>query len=442
MLNRFYLAIGLLFLCSSCIHVQHSDTSNQKTFQKKSFKNVKIYESTGNGLGPCEPSIFINPKNPKAIVAGSIIDFVHHSNDGGATWQTKRLSSSLGIWGDPVITADTKGNFYYFHLSDPDGTNWKSNRILDRMVVQKSTDDGNTWTDGIGIGHNPPKQQDKEWATVNPKTNEIYLTWTEFDQYGSDDPNHKTRILFSSSKDEGDSWSTPIAINQFDGNCIDDNNTVEGAVPASDGKNIYVAWSYKNQIWFDKSTDNGKTWLDNDIIISPQKSGWTFNIPSVNRTNGMPVTAVDNSDSPYKGTIYVNWTDQLSEENTDVFIAKSTDEGKTWSKPIRVNTDQTQTHQFLTWMSVDPSTGYIYIIYYDRSAYTDSKTDVVLAVSKNGGKTFTNTTISDSPFDPTGCPFFGDYNNISAHNGIVRPIWTRYENNKLSIWTSLIDDTK
>ncbi len=431
----------IIFLYITNIGIAQSiNDNNQKTFQTSTFKNVKIYEAPEKGLGPCEPSIFINPKKPSEIIAGSVIDFVHRSNDGGVTWNTDRLKSSLGIWGDPVITADNLGNFYYFHLSDPDGTNWRSDKILDRMVVQKSNDAGLTWSKGIGIGHNPPKQQDKEWATVNPLTNEIYLTWTEFDKYGSKNTDDKTRILYASSKDQGETWSNPIAINQFDGNCIDDNNTVEGAVPASDGKNIYVAWSYKNQIWFDRSLDNGKTWLDTDVIITPQKSGWTFNVPAVNRTNGMPVTGVDISNSKYKGTIYVNWTDQISENDTDVFIAKSNDQGKTWSSPFRVNLDKTKTHQFLTWMSVDPITGYIYIIYYDRSPYKDTQTDVVLAVSKDGGTTFSNTTISESSFDPTGCPFFGDYNNISAYNGIVRPIWTRYENDKLSVWTAIIND--
>lgn len=412
-------------------------TQNVITLQ--GHQNIKIFEGTAlSGLGPCEPSIFINPKNPKEIVAGSVIDYVHRSIDGGKTWETNRLKSSLGVWGDPVITADHKGNFYYFHLSDPEGTHWGSNKILDRIVVQKSNDAGKTWTSGTGIGHHPPKQQDKEWATTNPINGALYTSWTEFDRYGSKDPKDKSRILFSSSSDQGASWSTPVTISQLEGTCLDDDHTVEGAVPASDGQNIYIAWAFENKIWFDKSNDNGKTWQTKDSPILTQKSGWDFEIPGCNRVNGMPVTAVDISSSKYKGNVYINWSDQRSPEDTDIYISKSTDQGETWSMPLRVNTDNTKTHQFFSWMSVDPVTGYLYIIYYDRSAYTNKQTDVVLALSKDGGNTFHTTTISEKPFDPTGCPFFGDYTNISVYNGIIRPIWTRYEDKKLSVWTSLI----
>ena len=206
---------------------------------------------------------------------------------------------------------------------------------------------------------------------------------------------------------------------------------------------IYVAWAYNEYIYFDKSTDNGKTWLEEDIVLAAQPEGWTIDIPGLGRCNGMPVTCVDNSDSKYSGTVYVNWADQRNgTDNTDIFISKSTDGGLSWSEPLRVNTDTTRTHQFLTWMSVDPKTGYIYIVYYDRSKYSGNQTDVVLAVSYDGGGHFVTKTISESPFSPGNDVFFGDYNNINAYNGMVRPIWTRYDNGKLSVWTALIDDGK
>ncbi len=188
--------------------------------------------------------------------------------------------------------------------------------------------------------------------------------------------------------------------------------------------------------------DNGKTWQEKDIVIATQKSGWDFTVPGIKRVNGMPVTAVDISNSEHQGTIYVNWSDQITPDDTDIFIAKSIDQGKTWSTPKRVNTDTTKTHQFLTWMSVDPATGYIYIVYYDRSTFAnDSRnTNVTLAVSKDGGMTFSTQIISEKPFDPSGASFFGDYNCIHALHGHIRPIWTRYEDNNLSIWTALIDD--
>lgn len=90
-------------------------------------------------------------------------------------------------------------------------------------------------------------------------------------------------------------------------------------------------------------------------------------------------------------------------------------------------------------MTIDQTTGYLYCVFYDRRKYDSDSTDVVLAVSKDGGETFRNIRISESPFSPFSTIFFGDYNNISVHNGVIRPIWTRLQNGNLSVWTHIIN---
>lgn len=407
------------------------------------YKNIKIDEGLAIFTGPCEPSIVINTQNPMNIVAGSVLDNVYFSNDQGFSWEKQTLKSKeFGVYGDPCLVADSQGNFYYFHLSNPDNKAYSSPKFLNQIVLQKSTNGGKTWNTGTGIGNNEPKQQDKEWAVVHPKTGQIYVTWTEFDKYGSKNQEHKSRIRFSTSTDFGNTFTNAITISNLEGDAQDNDQTTEGAVPSVDLKgNIYVAWSINHQIHFDKSTDNGKTWDNKDQIVAEQTGGWAQDIPGIGRCNGMPVTAIDHSDSEYSGNIYINWTDQRNGANdTDVFLIKSSDQGVNWSKPIRVNQDKTKTHQFFTWMSVDSFTGFIYIVYYDRSKYTDNQTDVVLSVSKDGGNTFTSQTISETAFTPISQIFFGDYNNISAYKGIIRPIWTRYEKGKLSVWTALINE--
>jgi len=437
-MRKLLVSITIIFLFNLSLE---SQISTKNKLNISSIKTIEIYkQGPGHGLGPSEPSIYINPLNTNNIVSGSIINFVHTSFNGGKTWKTSRLKSSLGVWGDPCIIADTKGNFYYAHLSDPDGTNWASDKILDRMVIQKSTDGGKTWSDGVSVGKNSIKQQDKEWLAVNPINNDIYITWTEFDKYNSSNPKDKSRILFSKSSDDGLTWAKPIKLSQFEGNSLDDDNTVEGAVP-SVGPNgeIYVAWAFNNKIFFDKSIDGGYTWLKNDIVAAIQPGGWNFNIPGLNRTNGMPVTGVDLSKGKYNGNIYINFADQRNgKKNTDIFIVKSINGGNSWSKPIKVNNDNTKSHQFLTWMSIDSKTGYIYIVYYDKSKYNNALTDIVLAISTDGGDHFSNITISKKPFKTNKNVFFGDYSNINAVNGIVRPIWTQQSNDTLSVWTALI----
>jgi len=434
-----YLLLTLLISCKSNQFVT-SDPFKQLN-DKTQFTNIKIDEASAFLIGPCEPSIAINPKNPKNMVAGSVLDNAYYSFDSGHTWtKLKMVSNEFGVYGDPCIVSDFEGNFYYLHLANPDGKPHESTNFLNQMVIQKSSDGGITWNAGVGMGYNLPKQQDKEWAVVHLKTGQIYVTWTEFDKYGSDQKHHKSRIRFATSSDKGLTFSPAQTISDIEGDALDDDRTTEGAVPAvSNDGNIFVAWSIDNKIYFDSSFDNGKTW-NKDVLIAQQPEGWTQDIPGIGRCNGMPITVVDNSKSAYQGNIYVNWTDQRNgKDNTDVFLIKSSDMGKTWSNPIQVNQDKTQTHQFFTWMTLDPITGYLYFIYYDRSQHTDNKTDVVLSVTKDGGDTFVSKIISESSFDPNPDCFFGDYNNISAYNGIVRPIWTRYEDGKLSVWTALIN---
>jgi len=93
-------------------------------------------------------------------------------------------------------------------------------------------------------------------------------------------------------------------------------------------------------------------------------------------------------------------------------------------------------------MTIDQTTGYLYFVFYDRRNYTNNNTDVYMAISKDGGNTFTNFKVSESPFLPNAGVFFGDYNNVTAHNGIVRPIWTRLVGGSLSIWTALVDTSQ
>lgn len=88
-------------------------------------------------------------------------------------------------------------------------------------------------------------------------------------------------------------------------------------------KNIHIVWTYwpneeKSQIYYKKSTDNGKTWdqetlliNQNDIIvISPQ-------------------IAVSNKN------IHIIWKD-FRHGNPEIYYIKSTDNGKNWNEPIRV----------------------------------------------------------------------------------------------------------
>ena len=387
---------------------------------------------------PNEPAIVINPNNTNQLMAGSNIDNYYYSTDGGSNWTEGILTSSYGVWGDPVLACDTTGSFYFFHLSNPPSGNW-----IDRIVCQKTNAPGAIWSNGSFTGLNGTKAQDKQWVAIDRSNNTIYMTWTEFDDYGSSDPADSSRILFSKSADQGQTWSMPIKINQVSGDCIDEDNTTEGAVPAI-GPNgeVYVSWAGPAGLVFDKSLDGGATWLAQDTPVSSIPGGWDFAIPGIYRANGLPVTTCDTSGGPNHGTIYINWSDQRNGPgNTDIWLVKSTDGGNTWTLPEKVNDDPSSRQQFFTWMTIDQMTGDLWFVFYDRRNYADTRTDVYMARSTDGGGTFQNFKISDAPFTPDPGVFFGDYTNVTAHNNVIRPIWTRLENSQLSVWTALINTT-
>ena len=394
-----------------------------------------------NNDGPNEPAIQINPYNTNQIVAGANTDSYYYSADGGYSWTEGFLSSTYGVWGDPVIVCDNRGDFYFFHLSNPDFGNW-----IDRIVCQKSTDGGVNWNDGTFTGLDGAKAQDKEWACIDRTNNTIYLTWTQFDTYGSSAPEDSSYIMFSKSEDAGTTWSPSIRINLTAGDCIDDDQTVEGAVPAV-GPNgeIYVSWagrttSGENAIMFDKSNDGGETWLDEDVFVTGFPGGWAYDIPGISRCNGLPVIKCDTGSVSFNGTLYINWTDQQNGiYDTDVWLVKSTDGGETWSEKIRVNDDDSGKQQFFTWFDIDQTNGKLYFIFYDRRNYNDTKTDVYMAVSEDGGETFNNIKISETPFNPSSSVFFGDYTNISVYDGKVAPIWARADGASRSLRTVVLD---
>ena len=391
----------------------------------------------GNQGFPNETSIYIDKTNTNRMVAGANINKFYYSSDAGHSWtQGELVSNQNGVWGDPCIFSDTEGNFYFIHLSYPPSGDW-----IDRIVCQKSTDGGMTWNDGSYMGLNPPKQQDKAWADVDWANNNIYCTWTQFDSYGSSSSFDKSNILFSKSTDGGETWSPAIQINEVPGDCVDSDNTVEGAVPAvGPGGEIYVAWAGPEGLVFDKSLDGGETWLDNDIFVADIPGGWDYDIPGISRSNGLPVTVCDHSGGDYNGNIYINWSDQRNgADDTDVWFVKSTDGGETWSEPVRVNDDSPGKQQFFTWMTIDQVTGYLWFVWYDRRNYADTQTDVYMAVSTDGGGTFINFKVSEQAFVPQSSYFFGDYTNVSAHDNVVRPIWTRLNNGDMSVWTAIVN---
>ena len=422
------------------------------TFTEISFgqhTNIEIDNSDGSDY-LSESFISFNPENPDNIIIGTNLSNAYVSNDRGYTWSKIILTSTAyGAWGDPCVITDIFGNYYFFHLSNPpsNGT-W-----VDRIVCQKSEDAGQTWNDISFVGLNSGEKNDKETAVVDRANNNIYLTWTQADAYHSTNPLDSSLILFSYSDDMGENWSVPKRLSKQAGNSNGDSGMLRSAVPTiGPSGEIYVSWAGTDElgnfgIIFDKSTDYGESWLEDDIFACDFPGGSQFHIPGIWQQDdgtdpgaGWPNIACDTSGGIYKGNIYINWADQRNgTDNTDIWMIKSTDKGNTWDAPKRVNNDGVGNQQFYSHMTVDQITGYLYFIFYDRRNHSDNSTDVYIAVSEDGGETFTNTKISETPFIPTEDVFFGDYSGLIAYNGMIRPVWTHLNGGIISIRTAILE---
>lgn len=405
---------------------------------------VRVTEPTA--IQPAEVAIAINPKNPDNLVGASFQtarpplpragSFTYVTMDGGQTWKTVPPQDPQDyVQGDDAMAMDSDGTAYHAHLSFDGIRIQRPRRAESGIIVSASRDGGLTWTDPVpAIDHinSVTPFEDKpgivtDNAATSPYKGNVYLAWTRFDVYGSPDPQCHTHIYFTRSTDGGKTFAMPFRISDNPGDCLDSDNTVEGAVPAVGPKGeVYVVWAGPLGLIFKKSTDGGLT-FGKDKVIGPMPGGWDFPMPGLDRANGMPVTGVDLSNGPHRGTLYVNWIDERNGD-LDVFVASSSDGGETWTAPVRVNDDPLKNGkaQFFTWMAVDPVDGSVNTVFYDRRDTEGTLTRLTMARSTDGGRSFVNHKIDLAPFACNERVFFGDYSSIAAYGGRVVPMFMHF----------------
>ena len=385
---------------------------------------------------PAEVSLAINPARPGNVIAVSLAtglevrstNFTFVSHDGGLTWTSSvAFNPEERVQGDDSVVFNHSGQAFRSYISFL-GLREETPTPGNGIFVSSSSDGGQTWNQPVAVVDHQntiTPFEDKPYLVADPlpespHADHLYLAWTRFDRYGSTDPEDQSHIFFSRSSDRGRSFSSPIRISDQGGDCLDGDGTVEGAVPAAgvDGQ-VYVVWASPRGLILDESRDGGLI-FGGDRVISETPGSWDLAIEGLGRANGLPVTGVDRSSGPYRGSLYVNWADERHGD-PDSFVIRSRDQGETWSAPVRVNDDPVSNGrpQFLTWMAVDPIDGSVNVVFLDRRVGTGTRTGVTLARSIDGGRTFANYPIDVEPFEGNPAIFFGDYIGISAHGGLV-----------------------
>lgn len=379
-----------------------------------------------------EPSVAINPRNPKQlVVAYQTGAHIAYSQDAGAHWETASgtVPPNYAVSGDVSVAYDNSGHAFLCYIAfDKLGTDeyWGHNASRNGVFVRRSLDGGRTWQQPAGsvVEHATEPGipfEDKPYIvadnTNGPYAGNLYVGWTHFTLADS-------TILLSRSVNDGVTWSKPIRISTQAGLPRDDNGAVEGFTGAvgPDGT-LYAVWADGTHVVFTSSSDGGRTFAPSRGII-PVGPPY-FHITDVDRTDGFPVISIDPKGGSGTGLLYVTWSDYRNGD-VDVFCSTSSDRGETWTPPVRTNSDPIHNgaDQFFQWLAVDPVTGAANLIYYDRRDDLENRgAVVVLAQSTDHGRTFHNYLWMSQPFDPNN-DFIGDYTGIAALGGRVYGVWT------------------
>ncbi|HUZ47852.1 MAG TPA: sialidase family protein [Terriglobia bacterium] len=379
-----------------------------------------------------EPSIAVNPRNPRELVTAFQTGAqIAYSRDSGEHWALTSGTEprDYAVSGDVSVAYDNRGHAFLSYIAfDKLGTDeyWGHNATRNGIFVRRSLDGGKTWQrKDVPVIEHPTRPgipfEDKPYIVADnsrgPYAGRLYVGWTEFTLAQS-------VILFSRSKDDGASWSKPLRISTQAGLPRDDNGAVEGFTGAvGPDSTVYVVWADGSHIVFTSSRDGGRSFAPSqDIVdIAPPY----FHVTDVDRTDGFPVIAVDpHGGKNGAGVLYVAWSD-YRHGDVDVFCSTSQDRGRTWTPAVRVNSDPVHNgaDQFFQWLAVDPVSGAANLVFYDRRRDPDNqKAFVVLARSTDGGKSFRNYAWTTKQFDPDD-DFLGDYTGIAAYQGRVYGVW-------------------
>ncbi len=384
---------------------------------------------------PVNPDILWASCNTLNFIPFFISEGIYTTVDGGASWQGSDTCSGTPIayhGGDPGITITPAGTFIlarmgrapftglYSHYSTDNGLTWSSQKAISTDDLERAALAANTQPGTPGYGR-------------------VTAGWVKFAW--------PFPMMIAQTDDGAKSWSEPRQLNNPSQRCAG------GDIAVGPGGEIYICWAgvtdqtpFKEvHAGFALSLNGGADWTVTENAFA--MNGITGILPGKAniRVNGLPDVAVDVTEGPRRGWIYIVTGEKdlaPAGSDPDIVLHRSTDGGQTWSEGIRVNRDPLNNGktQYFPAIHID-GTGAVNILFYDDRNTTADSASVFLARSTDGGDTFTEFEISGHRFKPVpigglGQGYQGDNIDLTSTADKLWPVWMDNSTGVYQVWTS------
>src|SRR5436305_1478374 len=311
---------------------------------------VNVSATSGN---QSESFMVANPTNTNNLVAfsndsGAASIFRAYSTDGGASWTRGTVATGVACC-DGQAAWDAFGNLFLVYLNDS----------VTQVNVILSTDGGITFSAPVTAGTGGVDQ-----PSIAVGNGSVWVDW-----------NQNGNMVARGAPVTGlGVWGPfnalqpiPSATGSFGGIAVG---------PGPGGGKVIVTYQnpYNNEgpstIYANVDPDSlGADGFGPRVTVSNTNVGGFDFIPaqserSVDAEAGL---VWDATGGPFNNRIYLVYTDETVDENndTDIMMRTSTDDGATWSAPVRVNDDTTTRSQFLPYVALDSTTGTVGVGFHD-----------------------------------------------------------------------------
>jgi Neuraminidase (sialidase) len=372
-----------------------------------------------------------------------------YSTNGGRTFteiQPAPFGTAHGFnVGDPLVVFNSKlGEFFAGDLVGNCGG---------QGIGLWTSKDGKNWTAGACAHNGGEDDRPSMWSDNEPTSGtygRMYVSWNDFTTSCG-----AGGCLFVTYSDDGVKWSTPLQLNN-NGIFYRDvqiTGSPRGATLGGKDSTVFIASmdeggggdATRQNLMF-RSTNGGKSWTQ--ITMGPrynpvgdQSCGYFYQVNPIIRHMGWGEPAVGPD-----GVVHYDFAGAgTNGDHGDIFYTRSTDNGTTWSKPIKLNTDKDAPNK-TQWMPSLSATsdGTVTASWYDRRAATSACNSVgdpgcnyerVGRQSKDNGaswladKTISTGLITQPSQDDPGVVscYAGDYDYNTALNMTDRgPFGTAY----------------